>query len=286
MIPAAFDYTRPDSVDEAVRSLADGGEDAKVLAGGQSLIPMLRLRLAAPTMVVDLGRVAELRGVRDDGDALVIGAMTTHAEVMTDPMVREHAPLVAQATATVADRQVRHRGTFGGSLAHGDPASDLPTAALALDATFELAGPGGRRTVPATEFFVDFLTTAMAPDEVLVSIRLPKRPGWGYHYEKFNRVAQAWALVGVAAMVERSNGSISQAHVALTNMGPRPLRATAVEEALMGAPAAENAISAAAAHAAEGTEPVSDVSASADYRRHLATVLTRRALTRAGHLGG
>ncbi|GAA4685641.1 FAD binding domain-containing protein [Phytohabitans rumicis] len=282
MIPAAFEYVRPSTVDEAVQALTDGGEDAKVLAGGQSLIPVLRLRLAAPSVLVDLGGLGELRDVRDDGDALVIGAMTRHADILRDPLVRAHAPLLAQATATVADRQVRHLGTIGGSLAHADPAGDLPGVAVALDVVMEIAGPGGRRTVAASDFFVDFLTTALGPDEVLVSVRVPKQDGWGTHYEKFNRVAQAWSIVGVAAAVRRDNGSIAEARVSLTNMGATPIRARGVEEALVGAPATMDAVAAAAERAAEGTAPPTDVTASADYRTHLATVLTRRALAAAG----
>jgi aerobic carbon-monoxide dehydrogenase medium subunit len=278
MIPAAFDYTRPTSVDDAVQALADGGEDAKVLAGGQSLIPMLRLRFAAPTKLVDLGGVDSMRDIRDDGDALVIGAMATHDDVMRSPLVQEHAPLIAQATATVADRQVRHLGTFGGSLAHADPAGDMPSVATALDASFEVAGPSGRRTLAASDFFVDYLTTAMEPDELLVSVRVPKLTGWGTHYEKFSRMAQTWAMVGVAAAVRRSNGSIAEARVALTNMGPTPVRARAVEDAVAGMPAEEDALREAAQQAADGTSPTGDVSASAEYRTHLATVLTRRAL--------
>lgn len=283
MIPAAFDYVRPSTVDEAVQALGAGGDDAKVLAGGQSLIPLLRLRLAAPSVLIDLGGVADLRGVREDGDDLVIGAMTTHATVLNDPLVNRYAPLVAQATATVADRQVRHLGTFGGALVHADPAGDLPAVALALDATFTITGTGGAtRDVPAAEFFVDYLTTAVRPDEVLTAVRVPKREGWASHYEKFNRVAQAWAMVGVAALVRRDNGGIAEARVALTNMGPTPVRAGAVEAALAGS--GRDGIGAAAARAAEGTNPSGDLSASADYRRHLATVLTERALTAA--LGG
>jgi carbon-monoxide dehydrogenase medium subunit len=218
--------------------------------------------------------------VREDGDAIVIGAMTTHAAVLTDPLVARYAPLIAQATATVGDRQVRHRGTFGGSLAHADPAGDLPAVALALDAVFSIAGSGGTRDVPAAEFFADYLTTAVGPDEVLTAVRIPKREGWSSHYEKFNRVAQAWALVGVAALVRRANGDIAEARVALTNMGTTPVRATAVESALVrGADAAS-----AASHAAEGTSPSGDLSASADYRGHLARVLTERAVLAA--LGG
>jgi carbon-monoxide dehydrogenase medium subunit len=278
MIPAAFEYTRVSTVDEAVRAIGAAGEDGKVLAGGQSLIPLLRLRLAAPTVLVDLAGVAELRGVRADGDALVIGAMTRHAAILADPLVAAHAPLLAQATATVADRQVRHRGTLGGALAHADPAGDLPAVVVALDATLEIAGPAGRRTVPAAEFFVDYLTTVLEPGELLTSVRIPHRPGWSGHYEKFNRVAQGWALVGVAALVRRENGAVAEARVALTNMGPTPVRATAVESALAGAAADAGAVGAAAAHAAEGTRPTSDLSASAEYRAHLATVLTRRAI--------
>lgn len=282
MIPAAFDYVRPSTVDEALQALAAGGEDAKILAGGQSLIPVMRLRLAAPSTVVDLTRVAELRGVREDGDALVIGAMTTHSDVLADPLIAQHAPLIAQATETVADRQVRHRGTFGGALAHADPAGDLPAVALALDADFVLAGPQGRRTVPARDFFVDYLTTALAEDEVLVEVRVPKLAGqWGMHYEKFNRVAQAWSIVAVAAAVRRENGHIAEARIGLTNMGPTPLRATATEQALAGAVAGGDAIAEAARQAAEGTAPSDDLNARADYRAHLAQVLTRRAVTAA-----
>jgi carbon-monoxide dehydrogenase medium subunit len=278
VIPAAFEYTRPSTVDEVVRALVDGGEDAKVLAGGQSLIPVLRLRLAAPTVLVDLGGVDELRGVRDDGDALVVGATTRHADLLRDPLVAEHAPLLAQAAAVVGDRQVRHLGTIGGSLSHADPAGDLAGAAVALDASFEIAGPGGRRTVSAAEFFVDFLTTVLAPDEVLVSVRVPKLSGWTTHYEKFTRVAQAWAICGVAAAVRRDNGHIAEARVSLTNMGATPLRAGGVEEALAGAAATTDAVASAAGRATEGTDPPSDVFASADYRGHLATVLTKRAV--------
>jgi aerobic carbon-monoxide dehydrogenase medium subunit len=277
MIPAAFDYARPSTLDEAVQILA-GDEDAKALAGGQSLIPLLRLRLAAPTVLVDLGRLTDLRGVREDGDDLVIGALTTHATVLADPLVARHAPLLAQATATVADRQVRHRGTVGGSLAHADPAGDLPAVSLALDATFSLVGPSGARDVPASEFFVDYLTTAIQPGEVLTGIRVPKREGWSSHYEKFNRTAQGWALVGVAAMVRRDNGAIAESRVALTNMGATPLRASAVESALAGASAGADAVASAASHAAEGAAPTADLSASAEYRNHLARVLTERAL--------
>ena len=278
MIPASFDYSRPSSVDEAVAALAAAGEDAKVLAGGQSLLPLLRLRLAAPSVVVDLGGIAELRGVREDGDDLVIGSMTTHATVLRDPLVAQHAPLLAQATATVADRQVRHLGTFGGSLAHADPASDLPAVALAVDAVFEIAGPGGRRSVPAAEFFVDYLTSALAADEVLTAVRVPKRSGWTSHYEKFNRTAQSWSMVAIAAAVRTEGGTIAEARVGLSNMGATPLRARGVEEALVGQPATAEAVRAAAERVTEGTAAPSDADAASDYREHLARVLTGRAV--------
>jgi carbon-monoxide dehydrogenase medium subunit len=280
MIPAQFEYVRAGSVDEAVAALGQHGEDAKVLAGGQSLIPLLRLRLAYPEVLVDVGRVPEMTGVREEGDQLVIGAMTTHHDVIHDELVRRHCGLIAQATEQVADPAVRHLGTFGGSLAHCDPASDLPAVALALDAEMVVAGPGGRRTVPGAEFFQDYLQTAMAADELLVEIRLPKLgEGWGYRYEKFHRVAQSWAIVGVAAAVRRSNGTITEARVGLTNMGPTPVRATAVEEALSGASTSD--IPAAAERAAEGASAPSDLNGKSDYREHLARVLTRRALTAA-----
>ncbi|NUK21633.1 FAD binding domain-containing protein [Streptomyces lunaelactis] len=278
MIPAAFDYARPQTLDEAVRTLADGGEDAKVLAGGQSLIPILRLRLAFPELLVDVGRIAELRGVREEADALVIGAMTTHHDVIHDPLVRSHAGLLAAATETVADPSVRHRGTLGGSLSHADPAGDLPAVLLALDGEMVAMGPQGRRTIPAREFFTDYLQTALRPDELLVEVRVPKSDNWGYHYEKFNQVAQAWAIVGVAAMVRRDDGHLVESRVALTNMGATPLRASATEEALAGADADPAAVARAAESAADGTRPASDLSASPEYRDHLARVLTRRAV--------
>jgi len=281
MIPAPFAYAAPTSLDEALQAVAAGGEDVKIMAGGQSLIPVMRLRLAEPETAADLTKVAELRGVREDGDAIVIGAMTTHSDVIADPLIKQFAPLIAEATETVADRQVRHRGTFGGALAHADPAGDLPAVALALDAEFVLAGPGGRRTVPAADFFVDYLTTALGEGEILVEVRVPKHEGWGMHYEKFNRVAQAWSIVAVAACVRTEGGRIAEARIGLTNMGPTPLRARGVEEALTGAEATADAIASAAARAAEGTSPSSDLNAQADYRQHLATVLTRRAVSSA-----
>ncbi|GAA4612030.1 FAD binding domain-containing protein [Saccharopolyspora hordei] len=283
MIPAQFEYVAPSTVEEAVTALAQVGDEGKVLAGGQSLLPVLRMRLADPQLLVDLNRIEELRGVREDGDALVIGAMTTHHDVLRDPLVQQHAELIALATRTVADPQVRHRGTFGGSLAHADPAGDLPAPALALDAEMVLAGPSGRRTVPASEFFVDYFTTVLEPGELLVEVRLPKWTGWRAHYEKFNRVAQAWSIVGVAAAVRVEDGQIAEARIGLTNMGPTPVRATGVEQALVGRPATAEAVREAARHATEGTSPTADASADVDYRKHLAEVLTGRAvLTAAG----
>ncbi|MEW5354355.1 xanthine dehydrogenase family protein subunit M [Streptomyces sp. 16-176A] len=284
MIPPAFDYVRPDTLEEAVRVLAEAGEEAKVLAGGQSLLPLLRLRLAFPELVVDVGRIPGLRGVREDGDTLVIGALTTHHDVVHDPLVRRYAGLLAQATETVADPAVRHRGTLGGSLAHADPAGDLPAVALALDAELVAVGPGGRRGVPAGEFFADYLQTALAPDELLVEVRVPKREGWGFRYEKFHRVSQSWAMVGVAALVRRADGRIAEARIGLTNMGPTPLRATAAEQALAGA-ADPGAVARAAGSAAEGTRPSRDASASPEYRAHLARVLTERAVLAAAGTG-
>ncbi|GLW96231.1 xanthine dehydrogenase family protein subunit M [Microtetraspora sp. NBRC 16547] len=280
MIPASFDYVRPSSLDEALETLRDQGEDAKVLAGGQSLLPLLRLRLAYPGTLVDVGRVKELRGVADRGDHILIGAMTTHYDIVTSPIVREHCPLVALATATVADPAVRHRGTLGGSLAHADPAGDLPAVARALDMEFVVRSADGERVIPAADFFLDYLETALDPGEILTGIRVPKLgPGWGFHYEKFHRTAQAWAIVGVAAAVRRSNGTIEEARVALTNMGPTPVRATAVEEAVRGAElGAGGVLRAAASRADEDTHPPADLHARPDYRRHLARVLTHRAL--------
>lgn len=285
MIPTSFDYLAPNTVDEAIRALADGGEDAKVLAGGQSLLPVLRMRMASPSLLVDLGQISELRGVREDGDSLVIGAMTTHYDVQHDSLVQEHAKLLALTTSTVADPQIRHRGTFGGSLAHADPAGDLGAAAVALDAQMVIAGMDGERTVPASEFFVDLFTTTMWPGELLVAVRIPKLTGWGAHYEKFHRTAQAWSIVGVAAAVRMDGRTIAEARVGLANLGSTPVRARGVEQALVGAPATVESITSAAAHAADGVEPIVDGNADADYRRHLASVLTRRAVASAAGVG-
>ncbi|WP_310530362.1 xanthine dehydrogenase family protein subunit M [Nocardioides sp.] len=278
MIPVQFDYLAPTSVEEALAALAEHGDDAKLIAGGQSLLPVLRMRLNAPEVVIDLGGIAGLRGIREDGDALVIGAMTTHHDVLNDPLVKEHALLIVRAEHQLADAQIRHRGTFGGALAHADPAGDLGAPALALGAEFVITGPGGSRTVPADEFFVDLFETAIGEGELLTEIRVPKFTGWGAHYEKFVRVAHQWPIVAVAAAVKVDGGTITEARVGLTNMGSTPIRARAVEAALVGQPATEDAVGTAAALATEGTNPPSDLNGAADYRSHLAQVLTRRAV--------
>ena len=268
MIPAEFRYEVASSVDHAVELLGSD-DDAKLLAGGHSLLPLMRLRFARPSLLVDLGRLPELSYVRDGGDHLEVGALTRHHDLAHDPLVGEHCPILAHAAAGIGDPQVRHRGTIGGSLAHGDPASDLPTIALALDAELVVQGPGGERSHAARDFFVGFLETALGAQDVLTQIRVPKLAGAGWSYPKFTRRAQDWATVAVA--VVRDNG---RARVGLTNMGATPLRAAGTEEALAaGADAA-----AAAERAAEGTSPPTDTSASAEYRAHLARVLTRRAL--------
>jgi carbon-monoxide dehydrogenase medium subunit len=278
MIPSSFDYTAPATIDEAIAALVEAGDEGKILAGGQSLIPVLRLRLAGPGMIIDLRKISELTGVRLDGNEVVIGAMTTHHDVVGDPIVVEHLSLLSQTSATVADPQVRHRGTLGGALVHADPAGDLGAVAVALEAVFEIAGPDGRRSVAAKDFFQDYFTTAVGEDELLVSIRFPSYAGWGAHYEKFTRVAQSWSIVSVAAAVKVADGVVTAARVGLTNMGPVPIRASSVEAALIGGPASAAAIKAAAAAAADGTSPVDDTSAAADYREHLARVLTERAV--------
>jgi carbon-monoxide dehydrogenase medium subunit len=269
VIPAAFAYVRADSVDGAAAMLAEHGDEAKLLAGGMSLLPLMKLRLAVPSVLVDVGRLDELRYVRDAGDHLAIGALSRHRDLETDATLAAGCGVLQAVAAEVGDNQVRHRGTIGGSVAHGDPASDLPAVLLALDADFVLRGPGGERVVAASEFFTGFLETALGPDELLTEIRVPKTGRNGFAYEKFNRRAQDWAIVGVVAL--RAAGST---RVALVNMGATPLRARGVETALAGGATPGDA----AAAAAEGTEPSADVNATAEYREHLARVLTRRAL--------
>ena len=278
MIPAAFDYKAPTSIDEALQLLAEGGDDAKIIAGGQSLLPVMKLRLAAPELLIDLAKIDSLKGVRDDGGAIVIGAMTPHFEVVRDPLVAEHASLIARCVETVADPQVRHRGTIGGACAHADPAGDLPAPMVALDAEFVIAGPGGQRRVVAADFFQDLFTTALGDDEILVEVRVPKYTGWGSAYEKFVRVAQQWAIAGVAATVRTEGGTIAEARLALTNMGPTPVRARAAEQALAGVAVEPDAVAGALASIADGTAPPTDLNGDPEYRRHLASILGRRAV--------
>ena len=276
MIPAPFDYVVAEHPDHAIELLGKR-EDAKLLAGGHSLLPAMKLRLARPDLLIDVGRIGDLSYVREDGDAIAIGALTRHKDVAESALLREHCPIVASVAGQVGDPQVRHRGTIGGSIAHGDPASDLPSVLLALDGEVVARGKAGERTIAATDLFTGVFQTALAPDELLVEVRVPKLGSGGWSYVKMNRRAQDWATVAVAAVVERSNGSPGRASIALTNMGATSLRATASEEALAGGGSIEDA----AAVAADGTEPPSDHAASSEFRRHLARVLTRRALEEA-----
>jgi aerobic carbon-monoxide dehydrogenase medium subunit len=277
MIPAAFEYERAESVEHAVELLARFGEEAKVLAGGQSLLPLMKLRLAFPSALVDVGRLAELSYVHDDGERVAIGALTTHEQVHRDELLAERCPLLAHAAGEVGDPQVRHMGTIGGSVAHGDPASDVPSALLALDAELVVRGPDGERAIPTSAFFTGTFETALAPGELLTEVRVPATAGAGWAYVKFHPRAQDWAIVGAAALVRRSNGGIASAAVALTNMGPTPMRAGGVEQALAGGDDPARAAEA----AGEGTSPVSDPFASAEYRTELAKIVTRRALEEA-----
>ncbi len=278
MIPAGFDYEVAESVDHALELLRTK-EDAKLIAGGHSLLPLMKLRLARPGTLVDIGRLGDLRGVRDQGDHLAIGALTRHHDLNNDPLAKQHCPLIAFAAGLVGDPQVRHRGTIGGSLAHGDPASDLPTICLTLDAVIVARGPNGERAIDAGSFFNGFFDTALAEDEVITEIRVPKVGAAGWSYIKFRQRALDWATVGVAALVGASNGSVEGARIGLTNMGQTPLRASAAEAALQGAP--RDAVATACEKADEGTEPPSDTWASADFRRHLSRVLTARAVEEA-----
>ena len=277
MIPAEFDYAAPESVDEAIAALRDGGEDAKLLAGGHSLLPLMKLRLAFPTLLVDLRRVPGLSGIERDNGSFRVGAMTTHHQVATGGL-----GLASAAAATIADQQVRNRGTIGGSLAHGDTASDTPAVLLACDGEVTARGSGGERTIAASELFQDYLTTSLAPDEVLTEVRLPAMDGYGFAYEKFNRRREDWAMVGVCALVKKAgDGSCEDVRIGLTHMASTPLRASAAEEALRGQALDSDSIGRAAEQAAEGTEPPGDLNATPEYKRHLARVLTRRALEEA-----
>jgi carbon-monoxide dehydrogenase medium subunit len=271
MIPPSFDYVVADSAASALAALAEHGDDAKLLAGGHSLIPLMKFRLAAPAVLVDIGRLRELSFIADRGDHLAIGALTRHRAVETSELVQAHAPLLAHVAGQVGDPAVRHRGTLGGSLAHGDPAADLPAAALALGATLVAHGPRGERTIDASSFFDSFLKTALEPDELLVEVRVPKATGAGWSYQKFNRRAQDWAIVGAAVQL----GAVPR--VALVNMAMTPMRAEAVEAAIAGGATATDA----AALAAVGAAPPEDVNGDAEYRGHLARVLVQRGLVEA-----
>ncbi len=277
MIPPRFDYVRAASVDEAISALSEGGEDAKLLAGGHSLLPLMKLRLAAPSLLVDISGLDELRGIDAANGGWSIGGGTRHAELEAS----EDLGVVAHAASLIADQQVRNRGTIGGSLAHGDPASDLPAVLLATDGEVAVKGSGGERTIAAAEMFQDYWTTALAADEVITDVRFPALDGWGWGYEKYARRAEDWAMVGVCALVKASGGTCEDVRIGFTNMGSTPLRATAAEEALRGQDLSSDSISAAAEQAAEGTDPPGDLNATPDYKRHLARVLTRRALEQA-----
>ncbi|MDP6480539.1 MAG: xanthine dehydrogenase family protein subunit M [Acidimicrobiales bacterium] len=273
MIPVAFDYERADSLDHALALLAEHGDEAKVLAGGHSLLPLMKYRLAAPSMVIDIGRLSDLSYVRHDGDHIAIGALTRHRDVETSDLVTVEAGLLAAATAKVGDPQVRHRGTLGGSLAHGDPASDLPATVIALRGSLVVSGPDGSREVQADDFFTGFLETDLADDEMLTEVRIPRMPDATWSFQKFNRRAQDWAIVGAAVVVDGGTCGVG-----LVNMDARPARAAAVEAAVTSGASAEDA----AALAADGLEPTADLNASVDYRCHLARVLTRRGLEESG----
>jgi carbon-monoxide dehydrogenase medium subunit len=280
MIPAEFDYAVAGSLDEAIKMLADGGEDAKLLAGGHSLIPLMKLRLAAPSLLIDLRKVPGLHGVNREDGTWRIGALTPHTEL-------EHSPelgLASVVAGTIADPQVRNRGTIGGSLAHGDPASDLPAVLLAAEGSITVQGPDGQRTIEAADLFQNYMETAIGPTEVLTEVRMPTFDGWGYGYQKFNRRSEDWAMVAVCALVKQTGDVCEDVRIGLTNMGSVPLRANAVEDALRGQSLTADSIAAAAAHAADGTDPPADLNASADYKRHLAQVLCRRALEQAAGL--
>lgn len=281
MRPVAFDYAAPTSVADAVQALVEHGDEAKVLGGGQSLLPVLKIRMADPETLVDLRLVPELREIRADGDDVVVGAMATHHAVAHDPLVAEHAGVLGQAAGSIGDPQIRYRGTVGGALAHADPAGDIAPALLALDASVEIAGPAGVRVLPVADFLEDYFTTALGEDEVLTAIRVPKHTGWGMRYEKFTQVAQSWAIVAVAAAVRLDGGTVAEARIGLSNMGSTALRARAAEAALAGCAVEEGALHAAAASAGEGTDPPSDPAGTPEYRRHLAGVLAGRAVAAA-----
>jgi carbon-monoxide dehydrogenase medium subunit len=277
VIPAEFDYVAPETIEAALAALRDGGEEAKLLAGGHSLLPLMKLRLAAPTLLVDLRRIPGLAGVKSSNGSVVLGAMTTHHQVATAGL-----GIASAAAATIADQQVRNRGTIGGTLAHGDPASDMPAILLALEGSVTVVGPQGSRSIAAADLFEDYLTTAVGEDEIITEVHLPALEGYGHGYQKFNRRQEDWAMVAVSANVKKAaDGSCEDVRVGLTHMASVPLRATAVEDALRGGGLDAQSIAAASEHAAEGTSPPADLNATADYKRHLARVLCRRALEEA-----
>ena len=277
MIPGPFEYVRPTSVEEAVAALVEHGDDAKILAGGHSLLPLMKLRLAMPAVLVDISRIPGLSYVRVDGDEVAIGAGTRHHELEKDDVAAAEVPLLPYVASQVGDPQVRHRGTIGGTVAHSDPASDLPTALLALGGTVVVQGPSGRRDIPITEFWLGFFETALAEDELIIEIRVPRTGPAGWAYEKFTRRANDWPIVAAAAVGSRGGGAGGQLRVALANMAGSVVRATATEEALARGASIEEA----AALADQGTSPGADMHADQEYRRHLARLLTRRALERA-----
>jgi carbon-monoxide dehydrogenase medium subunit len=279
VIPPAFDYAAPESLDDAIRLLSQGGEDAKLLAGGHSLIPLMKLRLAAPALLVDLRKVPGLHGIQREDGHFRIGAMTTHRTVE----FASELGLAARAAGTIADPQVRNRGTLGGTLAHADPASDMPAIMLAAEGSVTARGPGGQREIAAADLFQDYLTSSLAPDEIITEVRIPALDGYGFSYQKFNRRAEDWAMVAVSALVSKAaDGTCEDVRIALSNMGSVPLRATAAEAALRGRGLDAQTIAAAAEQAPEGTDPPEDLNATSDYKRHLARVLCRRALEEAG----
>lgn len=280
MHPAPFEYEVAESVDHAIELLGEYGEDAKFMAGGHSLIPLLRLRMAAPTALIDLDRLDDLRYVREEDDHLAIGALTRHRQLVNNELVNEHCGILSYTASLLGDPSVQHRGTLGGVLAHADPAGDMPSVFCALEGELTIQGPDGERTVSALDFFQDYLMADLEPNEVVTEVRVPKLgPNTGWSYRKFTRRAQDWAIVGVAALVERSDGNIDSARIGLTAMGSTPLRASAVEEALI--EVSPEAIGEAANFADSGTRPGSDDAASAEFRRHLSRVWTRRALEEA-----
>ena len=281
MIPERFDYVRPTSLDEAIRALSEGGEDARPLAGGHSLLPLMKLRFAAPSLLVDLQGLPGLAGIQRENGTLRVGALTRHAELQEAGL-----GVISEIAHKIADQQVRNRGTIGGSLAHADSASDWPTLLLTYEGSVTVQGPDGQRVIEAADLFKDYLTTSLRPGEIVTEARLPTLDGFGGAYEKFTRRAEDWAMVGVLAVVKESDGVVDDVRIGLTHMASTPVRATAAEDALRGKPLDAESIAAAAEQAAEGTDPPGDLNATSDYKRHLARVLTRRALTRAAGIEG